>query len=852
MGTTYILANAISNSSSPTESVASGDELVVLANVDVINEASRSTYDAIDFAYNGYADIQGSVYGPNGIYFLGGQTYGYGDQVYIEATGSVQGLEGPALDIASGTYSIINNGSLNGFGGVVLDYSDFLQFAGSGGGALVNNGTISSSLDTAVVNYDTSPTNEDTLTNYGRIVSSNDGGIAYFGSGATIVNNYGSILGGGGYGIAANGAETLTNTGEVSGGVAVGAASSIVNSGEIDGATSVGANSTITNSGKMNGAVGLGAGSALSDSGDIDGAVTIAAATGLLSFSSVSISSTGKILAAGTTALGIVGGPYDVSNAGSINVEGLGDAVNFGSGAGAFVNSGSIHAVAYGVANSAGAGSDDYLFNSGTISGDVTGVSDTGGHTAKVVNFGSISSGTLTSEYAVSADATTQERLVNGGTLSGAVSLAAASSTVVNSGAIEGAVTLGAGSGRIVNTGSIDGAIAFAGSGNVYLGMGGSFTGTLMGAGADGRYYAGAGLETFDLSASGAKLAVGGTGDAIFDYGATFTNSMAVQGGGATEVDLDGNYAQGSSGELFLGARTMIGVDKIVLGAGFGYAIHLNAATVANGATMTVDGSALGAGDNLFFDASRDVGGYLDLIGGAGTDNFLFATYNLFANDVLLGGTGAGDTITFKTAGNVTAQQFANVSGISTIKVAVGTNDIQLSDFMVTKAFNHALTVNVSAGADTIDASLLTTASNTLTINAVNASGGDTFLLGAETDTVNFAASPTSNSVNYDTISNFNFAAGDAIGVAGYAPSSIASAVSGSLSTATFDSDLAAALGPSRLTAGAALLFTANAGTLAADTFLIASTNGSAGYTSGDLVVRLTGATTGTLGLSNV
>ena len=564
----------------------------------------------------------------------------------------------------------------------------------------------------------------------------------------------------------------------------------------------------------------------------------------------------GSILGDAADGLDSLGGAgLAVSNSGSIQ----GRYAILTNKTSSIVNTGSIKGTDTAIDNGGSTGATDYIFNAGVIAGNVEGIFDGGPHTARIVNAGQISGGTGAGGVAIFAGATTQERLVNSGTISGAVSLGAAASTIVNSGAIDGDVTFGAGDDRLVNTGSIDGDITFAGTGDVYLGKGGSFTGTLTGAGSDGRYFAGAGEETFDLSASGAKLAVGGTGDAIFNYGATFTNAMAVQGGGGgtTEVDLTGNYAARS--ELFLGARTMISVDKIVLGAGFSYSIVANAATVANGATMTVDGSTLGASDAFLFDATRDVGGYYDLLGGAGVNTFYFMTYNLFANDIIKTGTGAYNTIVFKSAGTVGAQQFANVQGVSTLKLAAGTNNIQLSDLMVAKAYNHSVTVDLNTGADTIDASTLVTLGNSVTIDAQGASGGDSFAFeavrattGAVKDTVLFGASPSSNSVNYDTFTNFDFTAGDAVNITGFTPNSIDGAVTGSLSTATFDTDLAALLGPSRLGASSALLFTANAGTLAGDTFLIASTNGNAGYAAGDLVVRLAGTTTGSLGLANV
>ncbi len=63
----------------------------------------------------------------------------------------------------------------------------------------------------------------------------------------------------------------------------------------------------------------------------------------------------------------------------------------------------------------------------------------------------------------------------------------------------------------------------------------------------------------------------------------------------------------------------------------------------------------------------------------------------------------------------------------------------------------------------------------------------------------------------------------------------------GSLSTATFDTDLAAAVTASTLGDNHAVLYTPNAGTLSGQTFMIVDLNGTAGYQAGqDLVIDLT------------
>ena len=79
----------------------------------------------------------------------------------------------------------------------------------------------------------------------------------------------------------------------------------------------------------------------------------------------------------------------------------------------------------------------------------------------------------------------------------------------------------------------------------------------------------------------------------------------------------------------------------------------------------------------------------------------------------------------------------------------------------------------------------------------------------------------------------------------GYSVAAIDTALTtGTLSTGSFDANLAAAVDAAHLAAGDAVLFTPNAGTLAGHTFLVIDMNGTAGYQAGqDLVIQLESAT---------
>ncbi|HXL99069.1 MAG TPA: bluetail domain-containing putative surface protein, partial [Rhizomicrobium sp.] len=106
----------------------------------------------------------------------------------------------------------------------------------------------------------------------------------------------------------------------------------------------------------------------------------------------------------------------------------------------------------------------------------------------------------------------------------------------------------------------------------------------------------------------------------------------------------------------------------------------------------------------------------------------------------------------------------------------------------------------------------------------------------------NFAAQSTST--GYDTINGFNFH-NDRFNVPGHV-TDVSVSSNSAVSTASFDSDIAAAVS-GQLGAHTAVLVHADGGTLNGETFLVIDVNGAAGYQAGgDLVIHLNDAT-GTL-----
>ncbi|HEY0113892.1 MAG TPA: M10 family metallopeptidase C-terminal domain-containing protein, partial [Allosphingosinicella sp.] len=120
--------------------------------------------------------------------------------------------------------------------------------------------------------------------------------------------------------------------------------------------------------------------------------------------------------------------------------------------------------------------------------------------------------------------------------------------------------------------------------------------------------------------------------------------------------------------------------------------------------------------------------------------------------------------------------------------------------------------------------------------------GGKDYLKGGDgADTYAYRGVSDSTSTGYDTIDDFTFGT-DTIDLTG-THDSFEVKTTGTLSTASFDSDLEAAM-EGTLDIGEAVLFTADAGDLAGKLFLIVDENGTAGYQAGqDYVIEMTNTT---------
>ena len=97
-------------------------------------------------------------------------------------------------------------------------------------------------------------------------------------------------------------------------------------------------------------------------------------------------------------------------------------------------------------------------------------------------------------------------------------------------------------------------------------------------------------------------------------------------------LDLNGEYGVFDTTEFAIDENMMSSIENVVVHGGFDYTLHFAASV------LTVDGSALGAGDHLSVTTESNL---FETIGGAGDDilsGALFTDISLGGNDIVIGG----------------------------------------------------------------------------------------------------------------------------------------------------------------------------------------------------------------------
>ena len=337
-----------------------------------------------------------------------------------------------------------------------------------------------------------------------------------------------------------------------------------------------------------------------------------------------------------------------------------------------------------------------------------------------------------------------------------------------------------------------------------------------------------------------------GTISAPDDYGISIATGGTTFGPNTIEnsgtISSGGGYAAIKTNEL---TATITNSGQIMGGIEFG-----NGTNVYDGTRGSVTGTvSVGSGTNTLYGGAGietfDLSYGTDTAdGGAGNDTFLVGA-NL-AHVSIDGGSGT-DTVVLD--GNYSGLTFTRTTMVNVEKLKLSTgHSYNLTTDDATVASGQTLTIYGSA----------LSASYALTFNGaaetdghfviIGGKGGDKLTGGALSDTFVYTKAAQSTGAHYDTITGFNFSKDifDIPGGVGTITGINTKVTSGSLSTASFDTDLAAAMS-GHLSAHHAVLFKPNAGTLSGKTFLVVDLNGTAGYQSGHDLVILMISSSGTL-----
>lgn len=476
-------------------------------------------------------------------------------------------------------------------------------------------------------------------------------------------------------------------------------------------------------------------------------------------------------------------------------------------------------------------------------------------------------------------------------TIAGGTQILTGTNTFTGNTSVATGATLQLGNGG--TTGSVAGLIALANNATLAInhsaGISESFT-IRLGFGGDDTFTGGASNGTFDFGATlraddsingaGGTDTVKLTGD--YSSGLIFQTTTLLN---VENLVLGAGFNYGlTTDEATVAAGKLLTVDASALGAT--NALTFNGGAETNGAFDITGGSG---GDTLTGGTGND-----DFTGRGGGDVFNPG----LGNDVVNGGAG-NDIINFFTPGGFTAaDQIDGSTDNDTLNLmgdyAAGvtfnaTTLVNVEKIVLFAGFSYSLTTHnatVAAGQLlTVDGSTLA-AGQTLTFNGAaetngrftikggvgndvltgggaddiitgskgddtlnggaginNITGGagaDTITVTAGTDTLVYTTVSQSTRAGFDTISHFDFLNNDHFDL-DVAVTGIDTRVSsGTLNTATFDSDLAAAIGASQLAAHHAVYFDATAGT-AVGRYLIVDADGTAGYQTGhDYVFLLT------------
>ncbi|APG30451.1 Hemagglutinin-related protein [Granulibacter bethesdensis] len=624
------------------------------------------------------------------------------------ATATISGAANTLIGGNAVTATVINSGRINATGTNPWAISLSGNVTNNAGGviqALASNGYGAQIINGTVVNNGT--ITGGTATGGAAIALS---GAAATTSGTAVVNNSGTLLSSGGFGITASAAVTAT----------------ITNSGQIQGArygVNLAGTGTITNnaSGTISSAIGV----LISNAGTVTnagGAVITASSVG------ISFAGGGTVTNSGQIQGGLVGVSF--SNGGSVTNNASGSISANGptgatgvliSGGGTVVNNASATISAASVAVSLVNGGT--LTNSGQIQGNW-------GVIGSLAAIGVTNSGTITGQ-------TDGVYLYNGGTVNntGAAALIQGTRYGIYGSASSGATVSVTNSGKISATGSAGVAVTFVNSGYVNNLAGGTISGTTFGIVTGGFLSL---VNAGSISASGAggygvssdaggivtNLAGGTISGSQFGVMVFSTSSTAP----ATLVN-EGNITASTNNNTFGHAVILAGNSSdflnnsgTILQTGTGASVgDIAAVRLGRGGTLLNTG-LISATGTLGIGVVLNVGGTIKNLGTISAAGTAANTGNgVVGAAVYLAGTGA-NTLQVGVASTIMGTAVANAAGTNTLELLSGTgtgtitglgaNYIGFQNAVVDAGANWLL-----SGANTIIAGNNFTNRGTLTLN---------------------------------------------------------------------------------------------------------------------------------------
>ena len=201
--------------------------------------------------------------------------------------------------------------------------------------------------------------------------------------------------------------------------------------------------------------------------------------------------------------------------------------------------------------------------------------------------------------------------------------------------------------------------------------------------------------DTFDYGQGGEDTLKGAKGNDTFNMGAAFDAGDSINGGVGNDVlNLNGNYVN----YVVVGTGTLVNVETIKVTAGYDYSLDMSSATIPAGSTLTVDGTALGRDNGLFFEVENGNDGHVIVKGGAGSDlleggNNSDTIFGGKGNDDIDGANGADkesgggghDQFFYRAVSNSTGSAFDTITDFNANqdKFLVATNDVSGVDHKV-------------------------------------------------------------------------------------------------------------------------------------------------------------------------